>query len=394
MNYPTSISDKTQRGFTDEEFEQRANRAQVAMRNEKLDALLLTTEPEIRYFTGFHTQFFKSPTRPWFVVLPLEGKPTAVIPEIGASGMASCWVNDVHTWASPQPEDDGISLLAKTIKNLRVQFGRIGVAIGVESNLRMPFANFQSLVGCIDMTIVDSALLLHQLRFIKSLAEIEKISTACRIVSDAFEVVALNSTEGDSEIAVCRRMKIDILERGADNIPYMVAGSGHGGYDSIIMGPTNRILGAGDILIIDTGTIFDGYFCDFDRNFAFSYLPDDVARAHETVYRATDAGFRAAYPGATTSDVWTAMWKELERGGSLGSTVGRMGHGLGMELTEWPSVKYDDDTVLQPGAILTLEPGMEFAPGKQLVHEENIVITSSGAEYLSKRAPQQMHIVK
>jgi len=394
MNSSAYVSKTPQRGFNDEEFERRAYRAQTAMHNEKLDALLLTTEPEIRYFTGFHTQFFKSPTRPWFVILPLEGKPTAVIPEIGASGMASCWVSHVHTWPSPQPEDDGISLLCKIIKNLRARFGRIGVAVGIESNIRMPFANFEALVGCIDMTIVDSALLLHQLRFIKSSAEIEKITMACHIVSEAFEVAALTSSEGDSESTVCKRMKIDILERGADDIPYMVAGSGHGGYESIIMGPTNRILGAGDILIIDTGTIFDGYYCDFDRNFAFSYLPDDTARAHEIVYRATDAGFKAAYPGATTSDVWRAMWKELDQGGSLGNTVGRMGHGLGMELTEWPSVKHDDHTVLQPGAILTLEPGMEFTPGKQLVHEENIVITSSGAEYLSKRAPQQMHIVK
>ena len=148
------------------------------------------------------------------------------------------------------------------------------------------------------------------------------------------------------------------------------------------------------MLIIDTGTTFDGYFCDFDRNFAFESLSDPSRKAHEVVHRATDAGFAVARPGATTTDVWLAMWSVLEAGGALGNSVGRMGHGLGMQLTEWPSVRAGDDTPLVPGAILTLEPGMTFAPGQQLVHEENIVITEEGAEYLTVRAPLEMPVVK
>ena len=147
------------------------------------------------------------------------------------------------------------------------------------------------------------------------------------------------------------------------------------------------------MLIIDTGTTFDGYFCDFDRNFAFGHITDDTRKAHATVYQATDAGFSAAHPGATMADVWRAMWKVLESGGALGNSIGRMGHGLGMQLTEWPSVKEDDLTVLTPGAVITLEPGMEFAPDRQLVHEENIVITEDGAEYLTRRAPAEMPVI-
>ena len=160
------------------------------------------------------------------------------------------------------------------------------------------------------------------------------------------------------------------------------------------MGPTDKTLENGDVLIIDTGSTFDGYFCDFDRNFVFGNLPDETRFAHETVYQATDAGFKAASPGNTTAGVWTAMWAVLEKGGALGNSVGRMGHGLGMELTEWPSVTPDDNTLLEPGMILTLEPGMTFAPGKQMVHEENIVITEDGARMLSSRAPSEMPIIQ
>ncbi len=82
----------------------------------KLDALIVTTEAEIRYHTGFHTQFFESPTRPWFVVIPAEGKPIAVIPTIGESGMQATWIDEVHTWPAPRPADDGVSLLQSTVK--------------------------------------------------------------------------------------------------------------------------------------------------------------------------------------------------------------------------------------------------------------------------------------
>ena len=381
------------RGFSQHEFEERSERAQNRMHQAKLDALLLTTEPEIRYFTGFQTQFFESPSRPWFVILPAEGKPIAVIPEIGATGMSATWVEDIRTWPAPQPEDDGISLLANALNTLPSRFGQLGAPMGPETFLRMPATNFTLLTSKTTSSFTDCSHLLHHLRFVKSPAEIDKIARACTIASCAFEKLPTTCNIGESELAICRRMKIDLLNRGADSIPYLVAGSGSGGYGSIIMGPTTRQVQAGDVLIIDTGTTFDGYFCDFDRNLAFGYITDNTLQAHDVVYRATDAGLAAALPGATTADIWAAMWKILEDGGSLGNSVGRMGHGLGMQLTEWPSIKPGDDTVLEPGAVLTLEPGMEFAPGQQLVHEENIVITDDGARYLSHRAPKEMPLV-
>lgn len=89
------------RGFNMGEFEARTAHVQALMAAQKIDALFLTTEPNVRYFTGFLTQFWQSPTRPWFLVVPSEGKPIAIIPEIGAAGMASTWIDDIRTWPSP-----------------------------------------------------------------------------------------------------------------------------------------------------------------------------------------------------------------------------------------------------------------------------------------------------
>jgi len=383
------------RGFSPIEFERRTDRAQRQMADLRVDALLLSTEPEVRYFTGFHSQFWESPTRPWFTIVPLTGKPIAVIPEIGESGMAKTWIEDIRTWPAPRPQDDGVSLLVTALAGLSRRFGRIGVPMGHESILRMPLADFTRLRDKLPgVEIVDASPLIHDLRNIKSEQEIAKIHYVCQLTSDAFEALPKSLRTGQSERQNCQRLRIDLLHRGADNSPYLIAGSGPGGYDSIIMGPTDRIINKGDVLIIDTGTVYDGYFCDFDRNYAFGTPDDALRRAHDVVYQATDAGIAAARPGATCADLAAAMWRVLENGGALGNDVGRLGHGLGMQLTEGPSHRPGDHTILQPGMVLTIEPGMAFAPGKSMVHEENIVIREHGAELLSRRAPAEMPVIE
>ncbi len=391
----TSSNKAPARGFPESEFAARTQRLQSAMRDANCDAVVLTTEPNVRYFSGFFTQFWQSPTRPWFLIIPLDGKPIAVIPEIGSAGMADTWVDDIRTWSSPRPEDDGISLLVECVEALPSRFGKVGMTLGPETMLRMPQRNYAQFRDALrSKEIMDVGAILHQQRMVKSSFEIEKTRYICGIASDAFENVENYARAGMSERAVCKQMQLDLLSAGADTAGYMVAGSGKGGYDSIIMGPTNRVLESGDILIIDTGSTWDGYFCDFDRNWSFETADDASMKAYEVVWQATEAGFASARPGATTSDVWRAMNDVMVEGGSLGNEVGRLGHGLGIELTERPSNTSDDGTILKAGMILTLEPGMTFAPGKQMVHEENIVITEDGAEWLTRRAAPEMPILK
>jgi len=383
------------RGFPVSEFEERTARAQRLMSEAHLDALLLTTEPEFRYFSGFLTQFWESPTRPWFLIVPAEGKPVAVVPEIGAAGLRDTWIDELRTWPAPRPADEGISLLVDALKDLTSAHGRIGVPMGAETHLRMPLSDYTRLHDRLPGTqIIDAAPLVRSLRMTKSDREVDKIRHACSVTSDALEALPERARLGQSEREICRRLKIDLLERGADTVRYLIAASGPGGYDNIIMGPTDRTLDHGDLLIIDTGATYDGYFCDFDRNFAFGEIETASKRAHDTVYRATEAGLEAARPGATAEAVWRAMWAVLEEGGALGNDVGRSGHGLGMQLTEPPSLMPGDDTVLEAGMVITLEPGMTFAPGKLMVHEENIVVRDGEPELLSRRAPTEIPLIR
>jgi Xaa-Pro dipeptidase len=379
------------RGFPRSEYEARMTRAQAAMTVRQLDAVVVTAPPNWRYFAGFATQFWESPTRPWFLVLPRDGAPIAVIPTIGEPGVARTWVNDVRTWPAPRAEDDGVSLMTQVLGDLPRKFGRIGWEMGRESIIRMPVADFDRIrSACTGIEFTDASPLIWRLRMVKSSAEIEKIETACQIGSRAYEALPAQLSIGMDEHQVSRAFRAELTSQGADAIPFVVVTSGLGGYDQIIVGPVEREMAEGDVLFIDLGCTFDGYFCDFDRNFAIGRIDDETKRVQDIVWRATEAGIAAARPGATPADLAAAMVSVMSDAGATGGNVGRLGHGLGLQLTEPPSNMPGQTVTLEPGMVMTIEPGMDYGDGKMLVHEENIVITEDGCRLLTTRAPREM----
>ena len=129
-------------------------------------------------------------------------------------------------------------------------------------------------------------------------------------------------------------------------------------------------------MVIDTGVRFGGYFCDFDRNVSVGEPSDEAKQMHRLLHRATEAGIGAAKPGNTAEDLFLAQAKVLEEeGGVKQNALGRCGHGLGKSLTEWPSNKIGDNTVLKPGMVMTIEPAAIYGEGMLMVHEENLAIT-------------------
>ena len=390
MNSETNIK----KGFADEEFENRTLRAQEIMHEYELDGILLTTPQNIRYFTGYDSQFWESPTRPWFVIVPLSGKPIAIVPEIGESEFKKTWLDEIKTWPSPRPEDEGVSLLKSNLENVKKTFGQIGLELGSEMALRMPISDFLKLKEVVGTNLVDGSNAIWDMRMIKTNEEIKKIKFVCSIASDAYNALPSTLSIGNTEREAVHKLKIDILNRGADSVPFMPGISGQGGVSQIVCGPTDRILDDGDILFIDTGSTFDGYFCDFDRNYAFGRVASDVEKVYQILWQATEIGIKTAIPGATTNDIFNAMNKVIQDGGTIGNNVGRLGHGLGLQLTEPPSHRLGEKTVIKENMVLTIEPAMEYAPGKMIVHEENIIIQQDGAELITKRAPKEIPVIK
>ena len=385
------------RGFTSEEFEQRCQRVQRAMQNCNADALLLSSEAEIRYFTGFMTQFWQSPTRPWFIMIPASGKPTAIIPTIGVPLMQECYIGDIKSWPSPAEHDDGISLVHDAIKSAIGTKGRLGMLMGRETAIRMPLADLDILRARLgDIELVDMTADVQHIRMIKSPAEIAKSRHVCGMVSSVFADLPNWVAEGLPLRELFREFKIRALQAGIDDVSYLVGSAGQGGYFDIIAPPDERKLAAGDVFMLDTGCIWDGYFSDFDRNFAIGHASDDAKSAHHQLYDATQAALDILKPGITASDLFHAMDAVLRPGadaGDGGGDVGRYGHGLGTQLTETPSHTIWDKTVIESGMALTIEPSIIYGDGFLMVAEENLVVTDNGFELLSHRADRDLPII-
>jgi Xaa-Pro aminopeptidase len=364
------------------------------MAKEGLAGLLLMTEPDVRYFSGFQTLFWQSPTRPWFLFVPATGKPIAVIPEIGAALMRKTWLDDIRTWSAPWPEDDGIGLLTELLAPLARDGARIGVMKGHETQLRMPLGDWERLLASLPgLNVADATRLVQGLRMVKSPAEIEKLRHICAIGSATFARVPEIISEGMPLEEVFRAFRREALAQGADDAPYVVGAAEPGGYADVISPPSRRPLQTGDVLMLDTGCTWDGYFCDFDRNWAIGHADDVARRAHDTLWRATEAGLAAAKPGSTCRDLFHAMSAVIAEMDKSDGDIGRMGHGLGMQLTEQPSHAAFDGTVLEVGMVLTLEPSLSYGGGLMMVHEENIVIRKGGAELLTTRAAPELPVI-
>ncbi len=372
--------------FPRSEFEARLERAQALMAADNLDFLFLTTEAEFRYFSGFRSLFWQSPARPWFLLIPAEGEPIAVIPSIGEDLMRQNWISDIRCWDSPNPDDEGISLLTAALGGA----ARIGLPMGQEASLRMPLADFERLKRALNAEFCNATPLVQALRMVKSPAEISVISEICGIASNAFSRADELFSAGQPVSQAFRDFRVALLQAGADDVPYLVGGAGQGGYGDVISPPTDAPLREGDVLMLDTGSTRNGYFCDFDRNFAIGNADEHARAAHRALWAATEAGLKASHPGTSCSALFAAMAAELP---GDGSSVGRFGHGLGMQLTEWPSIAAGDHTVLKPGMVMTLEPSMQIGPEKMMVHEENILITEDAPVLLTRRADPELPVI-
>ncbi|MBR0898928.1 aminopeptidase P family protein [Bradyrhizobium tropiciagri] len=402
MNWPL-LNTIPHTPFSREEYLQRITRAQDLMRRSGIDTALATFEYNFRYFTGDMVPTPYQTTRPRFILIPSDGLPIALVPS-GVDDVLreTTWITEIRTWPSPNPADEGVSVVAATLAELTGKGARIGIELGAESRPGLPGADLQRLAKIIAprMLIDATEAVFTPLRMKKSPAEIDRIRTVCRIASEAFLALPRHLRTGMTEREACRAYELECFLRGADKIPKISSVAGRGGHRRAYTAPTDRIIARGDVLYLDSGCHFDFYWCDFNRYFAFGSIDDDTAHAYEVAWQATEAGLSAVRPGVMARDVWRAMQNVFDRhAGGVGNTsIGRYGHSMGLWMPEPPSISATDETVLEEGMILNIEPSLPYRSSidgdlRLMIHEENVVVTKQGSELLTLRASRECPVI-
>ena len=378
--------------FPKEEYLKRLDNIHKKLENENIDAIVITSPANFRYFSGLDSNFWESPTRPWFLIISKNGKIKALVPSIGLSAIESTFIKDIEVWQSPNPKDEGTSLLKKIIKTFPKN-SNIGFELGMETYLRMSIKEFLKIKKDLqEYNFIDSTNIVWSLRKIKSDLEIKNIEKVCSITSKVFNNLINKISLGMSEREIATIFKKDLINNGVDYIMYLSCASGINGYNQIICNPSEKKIGDGDILIIDTGSTLNGYYCDFDRNFGFGNINQKSLDAYDKLWNATEKTLEIIKPGISCKEVYESLSKNLFSS-NVKSSVGRMGHGFGLQLTEPPSIMIDDNTILEKNMILALEPSIEIENDLMLVHEENILITQNGNRLLTSRTPKELPVI-
>ena len=364
---------------------QRLGRAQQSMARDGLDGLLLAGGSNLAYLTGYPTAE-RSMARPSFAVLPARGAPILIVHRsrlLGAQRLS--WVAEVRTYE--RLSEAPVEVLAHAFGDVGLRGRRVGAELGLEQRLGIPVLEFERVRGGLaPLELCDAAELLWTLRAIKSHHEIDALRRACRVTADAYARVLPTLRPGMAERDVATALKVAMISAGGAD-PHVAITSGMGHYDDVSSPGTDRPLETGDLVWADSGCTVGGYWADFGRAAVLGAATTEQRMLQAEIDEITMAGVALARPGTAVATIAHAMQERLVHldapGISLISSIaGRVGHGIGLDAAEPPHVAASDSTVLAPGMVITIEPGVATAFGTFHV-EEQLVVTSAEPEILS-----------
>ncbi len=359
--------------------------AQEAMARDGLAALLLVNSANLLFLSGYPALELTL-ARPFYLVVPLAGDPVLLV-HAGREAEARryAWVTDVRTYArlSVAPLDE----LGAIVVALGLRRGRIGAELGFEQRVGLPIAEFERVRAALAPAVVeDAATLLWRLRMRKSARDVAALREAGRITAAAYAETFAATRAGDPDRLPVRRMQLAMAQGGGGGAWVLVT-AGRGNYALATGVATGRPLTRGDMLWMDAGCAVRGFWSDFSRAAVIGGPSREQVAAQRAIVELTAAGVTMARPGVAVADIAAAMAAGVHRLGLpvtswTSDLAGRVGHGIGYDVTEPPHVSTSDPTILEPGMVISVEPGVATEFG--LFHcEENVLVTGAEAEILS-----------
>ncbi len=382
--------------FSVDEYRQRLERIHGLMEEQEIDGLLLSMPTNLIYSTGYRTFLMLSGSRPFLAVVPQGKEPVLILPnlEVGSARKTS-WVKDIRGWGSGLYADksDVYELLADVLKENNLQNGRLGIELGHGQRIGMTLEEWDKTQATApDVEWVDAGALMWAARMVKSEREIEYLRVTCQAADAGFMSAYAAAREGVVEREVTRALAMGMLGAGADTLASLITSSGLDRYDMINPYATDRKLKSGEQMIFDFGCWYRGYRSDITRWFYIGEPSEEQRRNNDAALEIYYDTLEAVKPGNTAADVDKQAYNAIVSRGYKEYMLHRTGHALGLDVHERPSLGPGDNTVLQPGMVIAVEPGIyDFSVGAWRM-EDNILITEDGYEFLTN-APRNILVV-
>lgn len=367
----------------------RIQAAQAAMTSAGFDALLLIESANLRFLSGYPSAELTL-ARPFLLVVPRRGEPVFLVHRgREAEARRYAWLADVRTYEALSVAPVGE--LRPILDGLGLSGGRIGLELGREQRPGLPIAEIERLrAELAPATFEDAADLLWRLRMVKSAEDVEALRTACRLTAESFETTLAGVRAGDLDTTVVRRMET-VMTDGGGARPWVLITAGAGNYALATGWPVGRAVETGDMVWMDAGCSVDGFWSDFSRAGVVGGPSAEQADGWRAIVELTERGIAMVRPGVPVADIAASMNEGVH---ALGLPVvswtsdlaGRVGHGIGYDVTEPPHVSTNDPTILEVGMVISVEPGVATETG--LFHcEANVLVTRDGHDLLSTAPP-------
>lgn len=346
---------------------------------QKISVILIVNPIQIQYLTGFichpHERFLG-------LFIFKTGELRLVVPQLelekaNALGLKVAFHKDGE---SPYP------ILTQMIQEVLPECGNL-LHIAIEKEI-MTLAKFEAIQDelksagfSLQFSEIDSTF--YKLRAVKSQSEILLMKKAAEIVDQILEDIQSVIRVGMAELELVRWIEQRALELGASSMSF----------DTMVLSGTKSALPHGKpsgdpiqknhFLLLDFGVIFQGYCSDITRTLLIGSANQEQKQLYEAVREANEAALRIIAPGIAAKNVDAAARDVLEQAGYGSFFTHRVGHGLGVEIHEFPSMHGGNSYLLEPGVTFTVEPGAYLPHLGGVRIEDDVVVTATGVEILT-----------
>ncbi|MFB1080428.1 M24 family metallopeptidase [Jeotgalibacillus sp. JSM ZJ347] len=346
-------------------------RIQGYLQREKIDCAFLTSTENVTYTTGFRSD----PHERWLgVYIPAEGQAILICPGMEIEDAKSAgWHGPVIGYSDTESPLELLKAQAEEFKSIAIEKNHLTV-----ERLEL----IQQVFG--ECQIYDAEHFMNKMRVIKTADEIKLLTKAAELADFAIETACSELAEGKTELDVLAKIEYELKKKGITEMSFSTmvltgenASSPHGT-------PGETKIKHGDLVLFDLGVVYQGYCSDITRTVAFGDISDKQRDIYETVLKAEMTALEMVKPGVKASKLDLAARKVIEDAGYGDYFPHRLGHGLGLNVHEYPSITAESDIVLQEGMTFTIEPGI-YVPGVAGVRiEDDVLVTEDGYKTLTK----------
>ncbi|WP_118138638.1 Xaa-Pro peptidase family protein [Oceanicella sp. SM1341] len=348
-----------------------------------LDAVALVPGPNFRRIFG---RAFHQNERPLVVLVPLEGAPAAVVPALEEASFAGLgFEGEAFLWRDEEGYQAAFDAAAHAIPAPN--------RLGVEGQHMRVFEQFALHRALPAAACLDAQAAISRIRLLKTPEEVAHLREAIRRSEAALEETLGAVRLGMSEAEIERLLVRNLFDAGVQELSFapIVAAAGNAAEPHAVA-RQDYPLAPGDALLFDFGGTWQGYRADITRTFFAAEVSDADRAFYESVRAANAAGRAAARPGQSCGALDDVVLRVLEASPHADGIVHKTGHGLGLDVHEDPYIQRGNETLLEPGMVFTIEPGL-YRRGRIGVRiEDDMLVTETGAESLTS-FPRALRLV-